>query len=191
LRDVPDYLGASQRQVEILYRAGSIKRPVPRKRRGAVRNVVFGRVQIEDLLNGISDLSLLDETNEGNFHSVSYACQRGVGRFEAIFIDILEGLTAGFRHSEKSGVSAIDVDVRSLVSIRKVAWPLPKSLPIKPASAGFFLSFHVVRGIFSRFSWYLCAHFKIAQNKALISLAFSSSLEINASCFSHRFKSAA
>ncbi|MBM2293245.1 hypothetical protein JQX09_13910 [Sulfitobacter pseudonitzschiae] len=121
LRDVPDYLGASKRQVEILYRAGIIQPLVPRKERGAVRNVVFGRTQLDDLLKRISDLPILDQTNAENFHPISYACQRGAGRFEDIFIDILEGLTSGFCRSEKSGVSAIYVDVRSLVAIRKSA----------------------------------------------------------------------
>lgn len=120
-RDVPDYLGASKRQVEILYRAGIIQPLVPRKERGAVRNVVFGRTQLDDLLKRISDLPTLDQTNAENFHPISYACQRGAGRFEDIFIDILEGLTSGFCRSEKSGVSAIHVDVRSLVAIRKSA----------------------------------------------------------------------
>ena len=121
LRDVPDYLGASKRQVEILYRAGIIQPLVPRKERGAVRNVVFGRTKLDDFLKRISDLPILGQTNEENFHPISYACQRGAGRFEDICNEILEGLTPGFRHSEKSGVSAIHVDVRSLVSIRKSA----------------------------------------------------------------------
>jgi hypothetical protein len=119
LRDVPDYLGASKRQVEILYRAGIIQPLVPRKERGAVRNVVFGRTQLDDFLKRISDLPILDETDEEIFHQISYACQRGAGQFEDILISILDGLTLGVRHPGKSGVSAIYVDVKSLVSIRK------------------------------------------------------------------------
>ncbi|ASP20389.1 TniQ [Antarctobacter heliothermus] len=121
LHDVPEYLGASQRQVEILYRVGVLQPLVPRAERGAVRNVVFGRSHLDDFLKRISDLPALDDAAVGDYHPISYACQRGAGRFEDIFGDILEGQTLAFRHSEKSGVSAIYVDVRSLVSIRKSA----------------------------------------------------------------------
>ncbi len=121
LHDVPEYLGASQRQVEILYRVGVLQPMVPRAERGDVRNVVFGRSHLDDFLKRISDLPALDDAAVGNYHPISYACQRGAGRFEDIFGDILERQTLAFRHSEKSGVSAIYVDVRSLVSIRKSA----------------------------------------------------------------------
>lgn len=121
LHDVAEYLGASQRQVEVLYRAGLIKPLVPRNQRGAVRNVVFGRAHLDDVLKLISDLPVLSERSQGKFHPISYACQRGAGRFEEIFPDVLEGRILAFRNPETRGIASIHVEVGSLVALRKSA----------------------------------------------------------------------
>lgn len=121
MQDVPDYLGASKFQVATLYRVGIVQPLIPRIGRGSVRHVVFGQQHLDDLLKRIADLPELNEATEGQFYPISYACQRGAGHFEDIFIDILEGRFPGFRRSGKTGIGAIHVDVASLGRIKKIA----------------------------------------------------------------------
>lgn len=121
LQDVPAYLGATRGQFEILYRAGIVQPLIPRAGRGSVRHVVFARSHLDELLNRMTELPALDETAAGEFHPISYACQRGAGRFEDLFADILDGKVPGFRHPGKVGISAIEVDVGSLIAMKKSA----------------------------------------------------------------------
>jgi len=119
LQDIHEYLGASQRQVEILYRAGIVKPMIPRTGRGSVRNVVFARSDLDELLNRIAELPERGETVKGEFHPVSYACQRGAGHFEDIFTRILDRRIPCFRHPDKIGIGALYVDVGALVGMNK------------------------------------------------------------------------
>ncbi|WP_237064027.1 hypothetical protein [Loktanella sp. M215] len=121
LRDVPAYLCATQNQVEILYRVDLLQPLIPRTGRGSVRHVVFARSHLEELLNKVTELPVLDETTAGEFHPISYACQRGAGRFEDLFADVLDGKVQGFRRFDKVGIGAIEVDVRSLIAMKKSA----------------------------------------------------------------------
>ena len=73
----PAYLGATKRQVEILYRVGIVQPLIPRAGRGSVRHVVFARSHLDEILNRMTELPALDETAAGVFHPISYACQRG------------------------------------------------------------------------------------------------------------------
>ena len=101
LHDVPTYLGASKGQVETLYRIGAILPLVPRTERGSVRNVVFGKKHLDEILTRISDLPVLEDLSSDTLHQLSYASQRGAGRFELLFQNILDGKSPGFRHLEK------------------------------------------------------------------------------------------
>jgi len=118
LSDVPDYLGASKRQVEILYREGLLKPLIPRNGRGSVRHVVFSRKHLDDLLCKIDAFPELDLGVATNLHPVSYACQRGAGRFEDVFRKILAGVIPCFRHPDHSGIGAIFVDVGALLGLK-------------------------------------------------------------------------
>ena len=118
LRDVPEYLGASKRQVEVLYRRAILQPLVPRAGRGSVRHVVFGREHLDEILKRISDLPELDETEVKGFHPLAYACQRGAGCFEDLFAGILDGRIPAFRSGDTLGIGAIYVEVRSLVEMK-------------------------------------------------------------------------
>lgn len=118
LRDVPDYLGASKRQVEILYREGIVLPLVPRSGRGSVRNVVFGRSHLDEMLEVIARLPEIEVSSEGDFHPISYASQRGAGRFEHLFAEILQGRIQAFRSPDRTGIGSIVVDVGPLVAAK-------------------------------------------------------------------------
>ncbi|RPE67406.1 TniQ protein [Pacificibacter maritimus] len=121
LQDVPDYLGATKGQFEALYRMEIVKPLVPRTGRGSVRNVVFSRRNLDDFLQGLQELPLLTDDIEGDFHPVTYACQRGAGLFEDVFVDIQAGRIPGYRHPDKVGIGAAYVDVSSLSKLKKSA----------------------------------------------------------------------
>ncbi len=89
LHEVPFYLGASKRQVENLYRAGILEPLIPATSRGAVRNVVFARSHLDEVLSRIDQLPVVSEADRADYHPVPYACQRGAGAFEAIFTRIM------------------------------------------------------------------------------------------------------
>jgi len=114
IHDVAEYIGASKRQVETLYRKGIILPLIPRTGHGSVRQVVFAREHLDGLLRRISELPEMDERVEGKFHSISYACQRGAGHFEDVLSGILEDRIPGVRHTGKIGIGAIYVDVHSV-----------------------------------------------------------------------------
>ncbi|WP_370160704.1 hypothetical protein [Limimaricola soesokkakensis] len=78
LLEVPEYIGARKRQVEMLYAAEIVLPLVPRTGRGAVRNVVFARRHLDGLLSAISNLPEAGPA-DGSLTSISYACQRGLG----------------------------------------------------------------------------------------------------------------
>ncbi len=121
LRDVPEYLGASKRQVEILYREGIVLPLVPRSGPGSVRHVVFGRKHLDELLARIACLPEVDRSSDRDFHPISYACQRGAGRFERLFTEVLQGKIPAFRSPDRTGVGGIVVDVGALVGAKNTA----------------------------------------------------------------------
>lgn len=121
LRDVPEYLGASKRQVETLYREGIVLPLVPRSGPGSVRHVVFGRSHLDELLARITRLPEVDPFCDGDLHPISYACQRGAGRFEHLFAEILQGKIPAFRNPDRTGIGSIVVDVGTLVSAKNAA----------------------------------------------------------------------
>ncbi len=121
LLDVPEYLGSSKRQVEILYRVGMVKPLVPRTGRGSDWHVVFARQHLDDLLEEICALPELTYEPGENFHSLAYACQRGAGPFEEVFAGIMAGQIPSFRHPEKSGIGAIFIDVDSALEMKMSA----------------------------------------------------------------------
>ncbi|MBL3570029.1 TniQ family protein [Rhodovulum visakhapatnamense] len=121
LRDVPEYLGASKRQVETLYREGIVLPLVPRSGPGSVRHVVFGRKHLDQLLARIACLPEVDRSSDRDFHPISYACQRGAGRFERLFTEVLQGKIPAFRNPDRTGIGAIVVDVGTLAGARNAA----------------------------------------------------------------------
>jgi hypothetical protein len=121
IHDVAEYIGASKRQVETLYRKGVIRPLIPRNGRGSVRQVVFAREHLDGMLKRISELPELDKGAEGKFHSISYACQRGAGHFKDVLSGILEDRIPGFRHTGKIGIGAIYVDVGSVLLMKNFA----------------------------------------------------------------------
>jgi hypothetical protein len=121
LRDVPEYLGASKRQVEALYREGIVLPLVPRSGPGSVRHVVFGRKHLDELLAKIASLPEADPFCDGDLHPISYACQRGAGRFERLFAEVLQGKIPAFRNPDRTGIGSIVVDVGTMVGARNAA----------------------------------------------------------------------
>ncbi|MCZ4260070.1 hypothetical protein O4G76_04345 [Limimaricola sp. G21655-S1] len=109
LLDVPEYIGASKRQVEMLYAAEIVLPLVPRTGRGAVRNAVFARRHLHKLLSTISELPEAGPA-DGSLASISYACQRGIGTTPDVVRRVLSGELPAFR---KSGPPRLD---RVLVS---------------------------------------------------------------------------
>lgn len=90
LHDLPSYLGASKRQIDLLYRDGQLVPIVPAPERGAVRQVVFSRRVLDHLLSTIADLEKLDDP-EGVWHPIAYVCQRGAGPFPELFCKVMAG----------------------------------------------------------------------------------------------------
>jgi hypothetical protein len=121
LQDVPDYIGATKGQFEALYRMDIVKPLVPRTSRGSVRNVVFSQQHLDEFLQGLQELPLLADDIEGDFHPVAYACQRGAGLFEDVFVDIQAGRICGYRHPDKAGISAVYVDLSLISKLKKSA----------------------------------------------------------------------
>ena len=121
LRDVPEYLGATKRQIEILYREGFVQPLVPRTDRGSVRHVVFGRSHLDNILDQIAELPEKVTSDDEGLHSISYACQRGAGRFEHLFIEILAGRIPALRDPTKKGIGSILVEVRPLIEAKFAA----------------------------------------------------------------------
>lgn len=119
LQDVPDYLGATKRQFEALYRENIVKPLIPRSGRGSVRQVVFSRAQLDDFLQRLQTLPLLADDAEGDFHPISYACHRGAGLFEDVFAGIQAGRNRGYRHPDMLGIGAVYVDISSLSKTKK------------------------------------------------------------------------
>jgi hypothetical protein len=118
LRDVPEYLGASKRQVGVLYRAGVLKPLVPRTGPESVHHVVFARKHLDDFLGIISGFPELVAEPCANFRPLSYACQHGAGPIEELFAKIISGQTPSFRHPGKSGIAAIFVDVNNVLEMK-------------------------------------------------------------------------
>ena len=118
---LPDYLGATKRQIETLYREGLVQPLIPRNAPGSVRQVPFGRSHLDDILEALARLPDIPECSDNRLHPLSYASQRGAGRFDLLFAAVLKGSIPAFRNPERSGIGAIYVDVGSLISAKTVA----------------------------------------------------------------------
>lgn len=114
VQDLPAHLGASKRQVEVLYRAGHLVPLVPAPERGAVRQVVFARSQLELLLSKIADLEELTDDLEG-WRPVAYACQRGAGPFPEVFSRIMSGELRARRDAKKHGICSLRVHLDDVI----------------------------------------------------------------------------
>ena len=121
LQEVPKYLGASKRQIEVMYRAGIVKPLIPRTGRGSVRQVVFARSHLDELLEKVSNLPVVEAFSAQELHPISYAAQRGLGRFEELFAGVLDDRIKAFRRSEQVGIRAVQLDVNALLSEKKSA----------------------------------------------------------------------
>lgn len=69
--DVSEYLGASKRQVEIMYRVGILRPLIPRTGQGTVRQVVFLRAHLDDLLATASSLPSGDVATDRDLHPIA------------------------------------------------------------------------------------------------------------------------
>ncbi len=114
LHDIPGHLGASKRQVEVLYRAGHLVPLIPAPERGAVRQVVFSRRHLEQFLSTIKDLDELPDPAEG-WHPVGYACQRGAGPFADLFNRIISGELRALRAPRQHGVASLRVHLDDVI----------------------------------------------------------------------------
>lgn len=115
LSEVPGYLGASKRQVEILYGADIVKPLVPRTGRGSVRRVVVARHHLDDLLLQMHALPEMDVEDGAVYRPIAFACQHGAGRFLDVFPRILAGQIPCVRNPDKFGIRSIYVDLRAVV----------------------------------------------------------------------------
>jgi hypothetical protein len=121
LRDARDYIGATKLQFEVLYRTGAVQPLVPRTSQGSVRHVVFARNHLDALLAQIEELVEIVHRDRNDFHSLTYASQRGAGRFEHLFTEILNRRIPAFRDPSKKGISSILVEVKPLVETANAA----------------------------------------------------------------------
>lgn len=113
LQDVREYLSASKGQVESLYRIGILRPLVPRTGRGSVRQVVFARDHLDDLLQRVQRFPVLPAVDT-DIHPVAYACQHGAGPFPEVFEAILAGKVRCFRDPNKAGIRALYVDLKTV-----------------------------------------------------------------------------
>ncbi|MEP0963464.1 MAG: hypothetical protein ABJQ70_09315 [Roseobacter sp.] len=121
LHDIPDCRGATRGQFKALYRLDTVKPLVRQTGQRSVRNVVFSREHLDGLLQSLQELLLLGSADEGDFHPVAYACQRGAGLSEDVFVDIQAGKICGQRHPDKVGIGAVYVEISSLSKFKKSA----------------------------------------------------------------------
>ncbi|WP_176715586.1 hypothetical protein [Thioclava sp. SK-1] len=71
--------------------------------RGSVVHVVFGRPHLDGRLDQIAELPEKVASDDAGLHPVFYACQRGAGRFEHLFIGNLESRIPAFLDPSKKG----------------------------------------------------------------------------------------
>jgi len=115
LADLPECLGASKRQAEALVRAGVLRALIPAATQGAVRNVVFPRECVDELLHRIGQFPAISEAPPG-WHPIAFACQRGAGPFEHVFCAIMAGEIPAIRDQRKRGIGAILIEPSSAES---------------------------------------------------------------------------
>lgn len=121
LCDLPKYLGATKRQIEVLSLGGIVLPLTLRTERGSVQHVLFGRSHLDQILAKIAGSPTTPVSGEGDLHPISYACQRGGDRFEYLFSEILNGNIPAFRHPSNQGIGLLLVDVAHLVSAKNAA----------------------------------------------------------------------
>ena len=113
MRDVPEYIGATKSQFEALYRSGTVLPLVPSTGRGSVRNVIFGRSDLDHFLARIDRIPEVPKTPIGDIQPLTYACQHGAGALEKLMPDIVSGKVICYRNSDRQGVAQIMVDMTS------------------------------------------------------------------------------
>ncbi len=106
LQELPEYLGASKRQVTALCRRGFLEPMVPSSTRGAVRNIAFARAPLDAILCRIEQLPSMTGADE-NWRTVSAACQRGSLPFEILFPKIMTGYLPARRDPRKHGIGSL------------------------------------------------------------------------------------
>ncbi len=121
LSEVPEYLGASKHQIESLYAAEILSPLIPRDARGAVRNVVFSRRHLDELLAQVMRLSEAKAGAPENLNTIAYACQRSGGTTPEVITHILEGTLRAFRLTGKFGLASVVVSPTEAVKLRKQA----------------------------------------------------------------------
>ncbi|WP_349295697.1 TniQ family protein (plasmid) [Thioclava sp. 'Guangxiensis'] len=118
--EVADYIGASLFQMQTLYAEGMIFPIVPRKARGAVRQVVFARRSLDAFLAKLSELPLAESENGLDLHPISYVCQRGAGTTIEVLSAILAGKLPAFRKPGKHGLAAVVLSPSEALACRTV-----------------------------------------------------------------------
>lgn len=121
--DVAGYLGASIRQVQMLYGAGMIAPLFPPTGAGSVRRLVFARRHLDVFLDQISQADILDAGGDKGFVTIAVACQR-VGMMTPDLVDaVFTGRIRGWRDPSFSGLAALKVsldDVRRLKATMEI-----------------------------------------------------------------------
>ncbi|MDN3711189.1 hypothetical protein QWZ10_03955 [Paracoccus cavernae] len=120
---VANYLGASVRQVQMLYGAGMIMPLFPPAGAGSVRRLVFGKRHLDAFLDQVSQADVLDEEAADGFATIAVACQR-IGMMTPDLIDaVFAGRIRGRRDPSLSGFAALKVrldDVRRLKAATEI-----------------------------------------------------------------------
>ncbi|WP_158442360.1 TniQ family protein [Paracoccus aminophilus] len=121
--EVANHLGASIRQVQMLYGAGMIMPLFPPAGAGSVRRLVFARRHLDAFLNQVSRADVLDGDVGDDFVSIAVACQR-IGMMTPDLVDaVFTGRIQGWRDPSLSGLAALKVrldDVRSLKAATEI-----------------------------------------------------------------------
>ena len=121
--EVANYLGASIRQVQMLYGAGMITPLFPPAGAGSVRRLVFARRHLDAFLERVLKADVLDGDVGNEFVSIAVACQR-IGMMTPDLVDaVFTGRIQGWRDPSLSGLAALKLrldDVRSLKAATEV-----------------------------------------------------------------------
>lgn len=115
--DVANYIGASIRQVQMLYATGMITPLFPPNGAGSVRRLAFARRHLDVFLDQVSRSEILDASDDEGFVPIAVACQR-IGMMTPDLIDtVFAGQIQGWRDPSLSGLAALKI---SLDDVRKL-----------------------------------------------------------------------
>lgn len=115
--DVANYIGASIRQVQMLYATGMITPLFPPNGAGSVRRLVFARRHLDAFLDQVLQAEILNADHDEDFVSIAVACQR-IGMMTSDLIEAaFAGQIQGWRDPSLSGLAALKV---SLDDVRKL-----------------------------------------------------------------------